>query len=449
MLAELKPYPKYIVSGLQWLGDVPAHWQLLRLGAVLQERKEMNEYGEITYVLSVVKTRGVIPYEEKGNIGNKKSEDITRYKIVRPGDIVINCMNVIIGSSGLSKYTGCLSPIYYVLRQRMESANVHYLAAIFHTSPFYRRLIRLGSGILPFRMRIPMELLKCEIIPFPPASEQAAIICFLDKAITKIESVIAAKEKIITLLEEQKRALIHRTITRGLDSSVALRPSGIAFIGDIPTHWKIAPLKYCMTKFYSGGTPDSANADYYCAFDEGVPWLMISDMTGQRYVDRTQTAITSKGIMSKNLDLLPAGTILISMYASIGTVAVLKINATINQAIIGMCPDSKILNAEYCLYCMESMQPYIARFTDSSTQENLNAQKVRNLPIIIPPLSEQTAIIKYLNDATATINASAKCARREIALLYEYRDSLIANAVTGKIDVRNFAPSSPKGKKRI
>ena len=259
--------------------------------------------------------------------------------------------------------------------------------------------------------------------------------------------ITAVQKKSNSLMRE--RAVIHRTITRGLNSSVAIKPSGIDFIGDIPTHWRIAPIKYCMTKFYSGGTPDSTNDDYYCAFDKGVPWLMISDMTGQRYIDRTQTAITRKGIMSENLDILPAGTILMSMYASIGTIAILRINAAVNQAIIGMCPNSKILNAEYCLYYMESLQPYIIRFTDSSTQANLNAQKVRNLPIVIPPLSEQTAIIKHLNKTTTTINTSAEYVHRETTLLREYRDSLVANAVTGKTNVRSFTASSTKNKKRI
>ncbi len=115
-----------------------------------------------------MKDVGVIPYEEKGNVGNKKSEDITRYKIVRPNDIVVNCMNVIIGSVGLSRYTGCLSPVYYVLRRRSEQNDPRYLNLVFQTKPFQQSLVRIGNGILAHRMRIPMELLKCELLPLPP-----------------------------------------------------------------------------------------------------------------------------------------------------------------------------------------------------------------------------------------------------------------------------------------
>src|SRR6266487_3531170 len=115
MIDGLKPYPEYKESDSPWLGRFPAHWQLSRLGSVLRERGETNEARQMDQVLSVMKDVGVIPYEEKGRVGNKKSEDTARYKIVRPDDIVVNCMNVIIHSFGISRSTGCLSPDYYVL----------------------------------------------------------------------------------------------------------------------------------------------------------------------------------------------------------------------------------------------------------------------------------------------------------------------------------------------
>ena len=198
----LKPYPDYKDSGVQWLGKVPEHWRLPRLGALLRERGEMNGDRQVSEVLSVLRERGVIPYAEKGNIGNKKSEDITRYKVVRPDDIVVNCMNVIIiGSVGLSRYTGCLSPVYYVLTRRSERDHPRYLNACFQTKPFQESLVRIGNGILAHRMRIPMELLKCEPFPRPPFEEQAAIVRFLDHADRRIRRHIRAQQQLIALLE--------------------------------------------------------------------------------------------------------------------------------------------------------------------------------------------------------------------------------------------------------
>ena len=203
-------------SGVEWLGDVPDHWRLARLGNLLHERAETNKDGSVTNVLSLLRHRGVIPYDEKGNIGNKKSDDITRYKVVRPDDIVMNCMNVIIGSVGLSTYTGCLSPVYYVLATRGDDSP-KYLNAIFQTPMFHRSLVRIGNGILAHRMRIPMELLKCELLPVPPLDEQAAIARYLDVAAADIDATIDRARHEIELLREYRTRLIADVVTGKLD----------------------------------------------------------------------------------------------------------------------------------------------------------------------------------------------------------------------------------------
>jgi type I restriction enzyme S subunit len=234
MSLRLKPYPKMKDSGVPWLGAVPEHWEVKRLGALLRERGETNDDGHVTDVLSVMRERGIIPCAEKGNVGNKKSDDITRYKVVRPNDIVVNCMNVIIGSVGLSRYTGCLSPVYYVLARRVESDEPRYLNAYFQTKPFQESLVRIGNGILAHRMRIPMELLKCEPFPHPPVAEQAAIVRFVDHMDRRIKRLIAAKRRLIELLNEQKQAIIQKAVTRGLDPNVRLKSSRIHWLGDVP-----------------------------------------------------------------------------------------------------------------------------------------------------------------------------------------------------------------------
>ena len=188
-----------------------------RLGHLLRERREINATGEIQEVLSVLRDKGVIPYAEKGNIGNKHSEDVTRYKIVRPSDIVVNCMNVIIGSVGISRYTGCLSPVYYVLTKRSENDDSRYLNACFRTKPFQRSLVRLGNGILAHRMRIPMDLLKCELFPRPPLPEQAAIVRFLDEAAADIDDTINRTRRQIVLWREYRTRLIADVVTGKLD----------------------------------------------------------------------------------------------------------------------------------------------------------------------------------------------------------------------------------------
>ena len=212
-----RPYPAYKDSGVEWLGQVPEHWELCRIGAVLRERGSLNTDGIVTEVLSVLRDRGVIPYSEKGNIGNKKSDDITRYKIVKPNDIVVNCMNVIIGSVGISQFEGCLSPVYYVLTQKSKLDDIKYLHTCFQNKIFQKSLIRLGNGILAHRMRIPMQLLKCEIFPRPPKTEQASIVRFLDQVDQRIQRHIRSTKEQMAFLSEFRGRLVADIVTGKFD----------------------------------------------------------------------------------------------------------------------------------------------------------------------------------------------------------------------------------------
>ena len=255
------PYPAYKPSGVPWFGDVPNHWEVLRLGDIMRERIQLNRAGNITDVLSVVRDRGVIPYDEKGNIGNKKSDDITRYKIVRPGDIVINSMNVIIGSVGLSRYTGCLSPVYHVLTNRSSDDLPEFLNLVFQVKSFQHSLVRIGNGILDHRLRIPVGLLKQETLARPPLSEQQAIVRYLDHVDGRIRRLVDAKRRLISLLEEERQAVINQAVTRGLDPNVDLKPSGVDWLGDIPAHWEVRRLKSIARIRYGLGQPPAEMAD--------------------------------------------------------------------------------------------------------------------------------------------------------------------------------------------
>ena len=204
-------------SGIPWLGEIPAHWQVKRLGSLLKERGEVNRELQVTDVLSLLRGRGVIPYAEKGNIGNKMSEDIRRYKIVHHDDIVMNSMNVIIGSVGISRYVGCLSPVYYVLERRSINDSPEYLNALFQVEPFHKSLIRIGKGILAHRMRIPMELLKAELFPYPEPTEQRAIMEFVVRSTEAMSSAADALEREAQLLIEYRTRLTSDVVTGKLD----------------------------------------------------------------------------------------------------------------------------------------------------------------------------------------------------------------------------------------
>jgi len=442
MIDGLKPYPAMKDSGVVWLGEIPEHWELKRLGALLRERGETNEKGHVTEVLSVMRERGVIPYAEKGNVGNKKSEDITRYKVVRPNDIVVNCMNVIIGSVGLSRYTGCLSPVYYVLTRRAERDDPRYLNAYFQTKPFQESLVRIGNGILAHRMRIPMELLKCELFPRPPAAEQATIVRFLDYADRRIRRYILAKQKLIKLLEEQKQAIIHRAVTRGLDPNVRLKPSGTPWLGQIPAHWEVLPVKRCSIVISKGTTPSTEGQEI---LEEGpIRFIKAENVSGDVIVDRPRAFIDQEthNILRRS-QLHEHDVLFVIAGATLGKIAIVRgshLPANTNQAVAFIRPNRRV-TPEFLAIWLQSnrIKEQIWLNAVQSAQPNLSMGSLGNFPVPLPPITEQTIIVDRLGAELRLSNAATAHDEREIELLREYRTRLVADVVTGKLDVREAA----------
>ena len=408
-------HEKYKETNVPWIGKIPIHWDMVRIGAVLQERGETNEDGTVNDVLSLVRQRGVIPYEEKGNIGNKMSEDITRYKIVRPNDIVVNSMNVIIGSVGLSEYTGCLSPVYYVLRKRSPTDDSRYIAAYFQSLPFQRSLTRLGNGILAHRMRIPMDLLKSEPFPKPPPEEQTAIVRFIDHAGEQIQRYIAGKERLIALLEEERQALVHQAVTRGLDPSIRLKPSGIEWLGDIPEYWAVRRLKSLAS--IGTGDKDTINRN-----EEGkYPFFVRSQK-----VERIDTwSFDGEAVLT-------AG----------DGVGVGKVFHYINGRFdfhqrVYKFSDFREISGKLFYYSLTASLPYhTLQGTAKSTVDSLRLPMLQNIGTPVPPIQEQQEITEYLERVEQEIKVASSEARRQIDLMNEYRTRLIADVVTGQLDVR-------------
>ncbi|MHB8512431.1 MAG: restriction endonuclease subunit S [Actinomycetota bacterium] len=434
MILGLKPYPEMKDSGAPWLGEVPKHWEVLRLGALLRERGETNVGGLVTDVLSVMKDRGVIPYAEKGNVGNKKSDDITRYKIVRPNDIVVNCMNVIIGSVGLSKYTGCLSPVYYVLTRRSDSDEPRYLNAYFQTKSFQLSLVRIGNGILAHRMRIPMELLKCEPFPKPPAVEQTAIARFVEHFDRRIRRFIHAKQKLIKLLEEQEQTTLHRVVTRGLDADIRLKPSGADWLGDVPEHWDLVRT--------------------------GSVLKLKKQLVGDASDQFTLLSLTKRGVIPRDLEN-PEGKFPSSFdtYQSVevGDLIFCLFDIDETPRAVGIATMPGMVTGAYTRFT--TMDPSTIDYVYLYFLAMDNGKRLKPLytglrKVItkssflsalmpLPPPDERSAIVEHIRASKSQTDATIAHAEREISLLLEYRTRLIADVVTGKLDVREAVKHLP------
>jgi type I restriction enzyme, S subunit len=442
VIADLKPYGEYKESDAPWFGDVPRHWEVKRLGSVFAERSETNEKYEIADVLSVLKDIGVIPYSEKGRIGNKKSDDIGRYKVVRPDDLVVNCMNVIIGSVGRSRYTGCLSPVYYVLKRRQQEHLPRYLELVFQHKSFQRSLVRIGNGILAHRMRIPMEKLKAELFLLPPPVEQAAIVRFLDWANGRLERAIRAKRKVIALLNEQKQAIIHRAVTRGLDPSVPLKPSGVPWLGDIPQHWEVVPLKYLCRRIQNGATPSTSEQRYYIGGT--VPWFGPSSIGMSSELGVPVRHLTTAAFDDGRARLICGPALLVIVIgATAGKMGLLPGDGATNQQITAFELLQGAVAPDFVVQQLRSSEPWLKSTASTATIPILDSGIVNRLPVAVPPVSEQERILSALFIEALPLTTAISRLEREIDLHREYRTRLVADVVTGKLDVRDAAERLP------
>lgn len=215
------------------------------------------------------------------------------------------------------------------------------------------------------------------------------------------------------------------------------KDSGIQWIGQIPKHWNISKLKNMAHKLQSGGTPEAGSASFYTDRGDGIPWVTIGDMSTVDSIKDTAKHITEEGRLNKNLKIFPKGTLLYSIYATIGKVSELACPATINQAILAISLQDGYFQP-YCKYALKAQETFVVSFASANTQANLNAEKVSNFIMPVPPLPEQQAIAQFLDSKTAKIDETISLYEQQKTDLVEYRKALISDTVT-----RGLNPNVP------
>ena len=229
-------------SGIQWIGDIPNNWNVKPLYACLDEINQKNNPIVTTNILSLTNIDGVIPYSERGNQGNKSKENFEEYKVVYPNTIVANSMNILIGSVGLSKYEGCVSPVYYVYMAKPQ-VDIRYMNYLFQMEPFQKRLRQFANGILEIRLRVSSHDILHQKVAVPDYDEQQDIADYLDKTCSKIDEIIAEAKSSIDEYKDLKQSVIFETVTKGLDKTVEMKDSGVEWIGKIPATWDALRIK--------------------------------------------------------------------------------------------------------------------------------------------------------------------------------------------------------------
>lgn len=228
-------------SCIEWIGRTSSDWVCTPLYVTLEEINQKNDPVVTTNILSLTNTEGVIPYSERGNQGNKAKTDFEDYKVVYPNTIVANSMNILIGSVGLSKYEGCVSPVYYVYKAKSGN-DIRYLNYLFQMEPFQKNLKRFANGILEIRLRISSHDILHQKFTFPTCKEQKIIADFLDDRCGKIDAIIAEAKASIEEYKDLKISMVNDAITHGIKGN-ADTDSDVDWIGKIPSNWRIMIMK--------------------------------------------------------------------------------------------------------------------------------------------------------------------------------------------------------------
>ncbi len=435
MTPRLKPYPAMKDSGVQWLGEVPEHWELRRTKTILRERVEKGFPKEP--LLAATQTKGVVRKEQYENRTVLALKDLHLLKLVREGDFVIS-LRSFQGGIEYAREQGIISPAYTVLRP-VDDQWHGFLSWIFKSKPYVQDLSLFVTGIRQGQ-NIDYEKLSRSALPLPPLREQTAIVRYLQYADRRIRRYIHAKQKLIKLLEEEKQAIIHRAVTRGLDPDVPMKDSGVEWLGEVPEHWEVKKVGR-FAAVGNGSTPSRGNPGYWDGGD--YPWLNSSAVNAGVITDSHQF-VTRLALAECHLPRVPVGSVLVAITGqgkTRGMAAVLTIEATINQHIAFITPRGghAIPNPEYLRLFFVAAYSELRRLSDDSgsTKGALTCAELRQFHVALPPVREQHRIAETVAASTAETEETVRLAQREIALLREYRTRLIADVVTGKLDVRD------------
>lgn len=417
---------KYKPSGYDWMGEVPSHWAVEKLGTSLRAVSEKNRPD--LPLLSITREKGVIQrdLDDEDSNHNFIPDDLSGYKVLRSGQFGMNKMKAWQGSYGVSQHTGIVSPAYFIFDFTKEIDPDFFNRAI--RSKLYVSFfgsasdgVRIGQWDLnKSRMRdIPLLV--------PPLPEQRAIATFLDNKCAKIDEAVKIKEDQITLLRERRQVIIQDAVTRGLNPAAPMKDSGIDWIGQIPAHWNVGPGRICIYENKSKNT--------------GMLESTVLSLSYGRVIVKSEDKMT--GLVPESYEtyqIIQPGDIVIR-----GT----DLQNDVTSLRTGLARDKGIITSAYiCLRPKENAAPYFLHYLlhsydakkvfyglGSGLRQNLSYVDFKYLAMPLPSIKEQRAIVKFLDEYCARVDSSIGIKERQISALKEYKTSLINAAVTGKIKV--------------
>ncbi|MDO8249870.1 MAG: hypothetical protein Q7T78_09175 [Rhodoferax sp.] len=438
MIADLKPYAAYKDSGLTWLGQVPEHWEVRPAFGAFVPNRERNFGMKEKTVLSLSFGRIIVKPPEK--LHGLVPESFETYQIVNPGYIVIRTTDLQNDHTslriGMVRNRGIITSAYLALcvQAGVSSDFGFQFLNVWDAS---KAIYGYGSGL---RQSLGFSDFKRMPVAVPSPEEQAAIVRFLDWANGRLERTIRAKRRVIALLNEQKQAIIHRAVTRGLDPAAPLKPSGIPWLGDIPQHWEVLRGKYVGRLF---STPSVSDNELTEDVTGALMYLKVSDLVrADDSFKLTQSKLYVKRKWVNNEVHKP---ILVfpkrggAIYTN--RVAIVESNCLLDPNLMGwQISDRFDINFVALLLKARTL----ADLADVSSVPQINNHHINPTPFPAPPIDEQRVILVELKKTLIGLNATISRINREIEFLREYRTRLVADVVTGKLDVREAAARLPQ-----
>lgn len=438
-------YPEYKDSGVEWVGEIPSNWSVEPVFSVFDPTTEKNLDGKESNVLSLSYGH-IIRRDVEKNFG-LLPESFNTYQIVNAGDIILRLTDLQNDKRslrvGLAKEKGIITSAYLKLFTK-DGLNPRFAYRLLHSYDTTQVFYGLGGGL---RQSMKFEDFRRLPILVPPLSEQEKIADFLDSEIVQLDTLIEKQQRLIELLTEKRQAVISHAVTKGLNPDVPMKDSGVEWLGEVPEHWRVCRLKYIKDKkpnaFVDG--PFGSNLKSVHFVDNGDVFVIESNFATTGFINESKLkTITLNHFKTISRSEAQAGDIIISKigarYGMSSILPQLSKKCVVSGNSLKLSLNSKICNTEYINLLLQHLKKEDAMDdgVNVTAQPALSLGSLNNLPVILPPLEEQSRIVSHLNDVLETISNLSEHAVAAIQLMQERRTALISAAVTGKIDVRDW-----------
>ena len=444
-MAKFKRYDSYKNSGVEWLGEIPSHWEKISIkrlitlltdytanGSFADLAKNVQYLDEPNYAQLIRLTDIRNDFKEKGVYISKKSYEYLSKSSLFGGELLMANVGAYSGYSFLLpeklNFKASLAPNMFLIKFNQKQIDNKFVFYALNCHVILNRLVLIATSTA--QPKLNKDNVRSIFLPLPPKDEQEKIASYLDEKIAKIDASISGKEKFIELLKEQKQIIINDAVTKGLNKNAKFKNSGVEWLGQIPSHWEMKKIKF-VSNIYNGATPASGAEKFW---NGDIYWATPTDFNESIYIYHTERKITKLGLNSCGTTLVPKSSIIMTTRAPIGNIAITKNELCTNQGCKAIVTNKNI-ESKYVFYTFFTKSDFLNSLGSGTTFMELSAKELKNIKIPLPPKDEQEKIVEYIENKISKIDKLLNLEQECIKSLKEYKASLIDSVVTGKVKV--------------